>query len=81
MNRPFMIRFPYRGRSCYANVYMHNASPREFHVHIIDPNLHSGLPLKIILRLVEGKLLVTEPRNLSKIVLSMIAEEIERKRL
>ena len=80
MTKPFMIRFPYKGRGCYANVYMHEAKLKEYHVHIIDPELHLGLPQKIILLLIEGKLELSEPLTLSKTVLSMLVEEIQKKK-
>lgn len=80
MTKPFMIRFPFKGRGCYANVYVHEAKFKEYHVHIIDPELHVGLPPKIILLLIEGKLHLAEPLNLSKTVLAMLEEEIQKKK-
>jgi len=79
MNRPFMIRFPYKGRGCYANVYVHEAQLREFHVHIIDPDLHPGLPHKIVLMQVDGRLRLAEPLDFPRTMLPLITEEIEKK--
>lgn len=76
-----MIRFLYKGRGCYANVYVHETRLKEFHIHIIDPQLHLGLPVKIVLLLVEGTLRLAEPLDLSRPILAMIAEEIEKKHL
>jgi hypothetical protein len=80
MAKPFMIRFPFKGRGCYANVYVHEAKLKEYHVHIIEPELHLGLPPKIVLILVEGRLHLAEPLTLSKTVLSMLVEEIQKKK-
>lgn len=79
MNRPFMIRFPYKGRGCYANVYIHEAQLKEYHIHIIDPELHPGLPHKIILLQVDGKFHLAEPMDFPRAMLSLLTEEIEKK--
>ena len=80
MAKPFMIHFPFKGRGCYANVYTHDGALKEYHIHLIDSGLLHGIPLKITLLQIEGKLHLAEPLNLSKTVLAMVVEEIERKR-
>lgn len=79
MNRPFMIRFAFKGRGCYANVYIHEAALKEYHIHIIDPELHPGLPQKIILLQVDGKLRLAEPADFPRAILPTVIEEIEKK--
>lgn len=79
MAKPFMIRFPFKGKGCYANVYTHNNSLREYHVHIIEPDSHPGLPSRIVLLNVNESLHLSEPLNLAKPVLQMIVEQIEQK--
>ncbi|HYC28139.1 MAG TPA: hypothetical protein VEB42_04970 [Chitinophagaceae bacterium] len=74
-----MIRFRYKGRGCYANVYINHAELKEYHIHIIDPELHAGLPHKIILLQVEDKLHLAEPLDFPRTMLSLLIEEIEKK--
>ncbi|HEY0680572.1 MAG TPA: hypothetical protein VGD17_19965 [Chitinophagaceae bacterium] len=74
-----MIRFPFKGKGCYANVYTHNNGSKEYHVEIIEAEEHPGLPRKIIVTSVDGNLHLAEPLNLSQTVLHNIVQEIQRK--
>jgi hypothetical protein len=56
MAKSFMIQFAFKGKPCYANVYAYNTTPREYHVHIVNPHLFSGLPEHIILQEINEKL-------------------------
>jgi hypothetical protein len=78
MTKPFMIRFPLNGKDCYANVYTHEAHIREFHVQIIGPETHDGIPSRIILLAVNGRLLLSEPLDLSQAVLQLVIEGIAK---
>ncbi|HYF31224.1 MAG TPA: hypothetical protein VD993_08905 [Chitinophagaceae bacterium] len=71
-----MIRFPFNGRECYANVYTHDSRLKEYHVHIIGSELHSELPAKIVLVAVDGQMHLADPLNLSKVVLQLVIERI-----
>ncbi|HYE53321.1 MAG TPA: hypothetical protein VD996_00705 [Chitinophagaceae bacterium] len=79
MSKPFMIRFPFKGQRCYANVYRHEAGVREYHVQIIDPQFHSGLPPRIVLQYADGRFRLSDPPDLSGVVLEMIIAEIEKR--
>ena len=81
MTRPFMIRIPFKGRGCYANVYVHEGRLKEYHVHLIDPDHHPELPHKIIFTVIEGRLRLSEPVDLSRTIMSLFSEEIEKKHL
>lgn len=78
MAKPFMIRFPFNGRECYANVYTHDAPIGEYHIHVIGPELHPGLPPRIILVSVDGHILLSEPTDLSEIVLQQVIDGIHK---
>ena len=45
----FMIRFLYEGKPCYANVYVYDRSPKEYHVHMVNSVVHDHLPDAMIL--------------------------------
>lgn len=49
MAQSFMICFACHGKHCFANVYAYDTVPREYHVHILNSHLFSGLPEKIVL--------------------------------
>lgn len=78
MTRPFMIRFPFGGKGCYANVHVQEAKLREYHVNIIQPDLHTGLPSRIVLIHIENKLHLADPLDFPRSVLKLIVEEIEK---
>ena len=73
-----MIRFPFNGRECYANVYTHEGNVREYHVQVIGPETHDGVPSKIILIAVNGRLHLSEPLDLSRTVLQLVVSGIEQ---
>ena len=73
-----MIRFPLHGKECYANVYTHEGPVREYHVQIIGPESHDGIPPTIILMSVNGRLLLSEPLDLPKTILQLIEDGIEK---
>ncbi len=73
-----MIRFPFNGRECYANVYTHETPIWEYHVQIIGPELHEGLPSQIILMAINGRLILSEPVDLSTTVLQLVVAGIEK---
>ena len=78
MTKPFMIRFPFNGRECYANVYTHEGSVREYDVQIIGPETHDGIPSTIKLMSVNGRLHLSEPLDLCRTVLQLVVAGIEQ---
>jgi hypothetical protein len=52
----FMIRFPFNGKPCYANVYVHGNISRKFYVHVVNPHLCPGLPAQMVFMSNDGKL-------------------------
>lgn len=79
MTRPFMIRFSFGGKGCYANVYTYNNCVAEFHVHIIEHKFHDGMPSKIILVANENTLHLHEPKDCPRAVIEAIVEQIEKR--
>ena len=60
----FMIRFLYEGKPCYANVYVYDTSPKEFHVHIVNSVLQGHLPDAMVLTPNNEKLSLHEPADI-----------------
>ena len=77
MTKPFMIRFPFGGKNCYANVYMHEAELREYHIHIIEHKFYDGLPSKIVLVETDNELRPADSTNCPRNVLGIIAGQIK----
>lgn len=78
MARPFMIRFPFNGKECYANVYIRESRLKEYHIHLIGPELHPELPSRIIIVAVDGQMHLSDPLDLSKVVLQMVIDGIRQ---
>ena len=76
----FMIQFACNGRHCYANVYAYDTFPKEYHVHIVNPYLYTGIPEYLVLVEKNEKLCLMEPTGVNEGVVRTIAREIERKR-
>ena len=70
----FMIQFACNGKPCFANVYAYDSSPREYHVHIVNPFLYPGLPEHLVLIEQNEKLCL---RNADSPVDGMLPEIVE----
>ena len=76
----FMIRFVLHGKPCYANVYVYNTIPIEYHVHLVNAHLYPGVPEEIVI--VDGHEGL-KPRELSAAIsaeVKHIIQEIEQHR-
>ena len=78
MATSFMIHFAVHGKPCYANVYAYDSSPKEYHVHIVNPHLFSDLPEHIVLEEINEKLCLRNADGALDGELKQIVEEIER---
>jgi hypothetical protein len=78
MAESFMIQFACNGRHCYANVYAYDTFPKEYHVHIVNLFLYTGLPEHLVLVEKNGKLRLMEPAGVDEGLVRAIAREIER---
>lgn len=74
-----MIQFASKGKPCYANVYAYNTTPREYHVHIVNPHLFSDLPEHIILEEINEKLCLRNASGALDGELHQIVEAIQKR--
>lgn len=75
----FMIQFACNGKPCFANVYAYDSSPKEYHVHIVNSYLYSGLPEHIVLIEQNEKLCLRTSDSPVDGMLPEIVEAIRRK--
>lgn len=75
----FMIQFTCNGKPCFANVYAYDSTPKEYHLHIVNPHLFSSLPKRLVLIELDEKLCLKTPGVELDGQLQVIIEEIRRK--
>jgi hypothetical protein len=75
----FMIQFTCNGKPCFANVYAYDSTPKEYHVHIVNPHLYSSLPEHIVLIEQNEKLCLWKADGELDGTFPAIAEEIRKK--
>lgn len=79
-----MIRFLFEGRPCYANIYVYDTAPREYHVHTVNAIMNENLPESMVLIERNEKLCLLEPPDIRKEllekVISTIEEHLDRKK-
>ena len=79
-----MIRFLYDGKPCYANVYVYDTYPKEYHVHTVSSLMHDNLPDSLVLVDKNEKLCLREPdavaAELADIIAVSITDHLSRKR-
>jgi len=73
-----MIRFPFEGKHCYANVYVYDTNPKEYHVHTVNSPMHHNLPESLVLIEQNEKLCLPHPDGASAEFVNMIVEAIEQ---
>lgn len=78
MATSFMIQFAVHGKPCYANVYAYDATPKEYHVHIVNTPASSDLPDHIILEEINEKLCLRSSSGALDGELKQIVEEIRK---
>jgi len=75
----FMIQFACNGKQCFANVYAYDSTPKEYHVHIVNTHLFSGLPENLVLIEQNEKLCLNSPDATVDGALPAIEEAIRKK--
>ena len=74
----FMIKFPFNGKSCYANVYAPGSDSRKFYVHLINPQICPALPHEMTFTENGGKLHYTGTQHVPGETLRGIEQAVER---
>lgn len=72
-----MIRFLYEGKPCYANVYVYDTSPQEYHVHFVNSIVHSNLPESLLLVMQNEKLCLQGGADVPGPLVDVVVKSVE----